>query len=67
MSGERGCDPKSREFNVYNMIHAELTECIAKWEPSNICPDQKVGEDGKKAALKHAHVSYFEACTCQLH
>ena len=53
--------------NSINMIHAELTECIAKWEPSNICPDQKVGEDGKKAALKHAHVSYFEACTCQLH
>ena len=61
VSGEKGCEPKSESFTVHNSIDADLTECKATWEPSEVCPVQAVEKNGKIPKGGSAKVTYFDA------
>ena len=61
VSGEKGCKPPSKSFTVYNLIGEELTDCVAKWEPTDVCPDQDIGTDKKIPKDGSAEVTYFAA------
>ena len=63
VSGVNGCIVPSKSFQIVNLINAELTECKAKFEPTDICPDQNVGTDGttKIKPLGYSKVTYFTA------
>ena len=61
VSGEKGCKPPSKSFTVYNLVGAELTDCVAKWDPTDTCPDQDMTTDKKIAADANAKVTYYAA------
>lgn len=61
VSGAEGCEPPSKSFTVYNLVGAELTDCVAKWEPTDVCPDQDIGTDKKIPKDGKATVIYFAA------
>lgn len=63
LSGEKGCIVPSKEFTIFNLINKELTDCKAKWEPTDICPEQNVGTDAKTtiAPFGKSKVLYFAA------
>ena len=61
VSGEKGCKVPFKSFTVINLTPKELTECVAKWEPTDICPDQDVGKDKKIPIGKSVTINYFDA------
>jgi len=63
VSGEKGCIVPSQNFTVFNLItpEAELTDCKAKWEPTDACPEQEIGTGGKIPKAGSAVVTYFTA------
>jgi len=61
VSGAKGCKPPSKMFTVRNLVGAELTDCVAKWEPSDVCPDQDMTTDKKIAKDGNAEVTYYAA------
>jgi len=61
VSGAEGCEPPSKTFTVYNLIGEEVTDCVAKWEPTDVCPDQDIGTDKKIPSGGSATVIYYAA------
>jgi len=61
VSGAKGCKPPSKSFTVWNLIGVELTDCVAKWDPSDNCPDQDITTDKKIAIGASASVTYYAA------
>ena len=64
VSGEKGCEPKSESFNSLStilFIDADLTDCKTTWEPTEVCPEQAVGKNGKIPKGGSAKVTYFDA------
>lgn len=61
VSGQLGCIVPSKSFTVINLIDSELTDCKAKWKPTEICPEQNIGKDGTTTIPKggSSKVTYF--------
>ena len=59
VSGKKGCKVPSKTFTVFNLLDAEVTNCKAKWEPTDVCQEQSIGTGGKIEKFGFANITYF--------